>query len=116
MPASASSPITALVSSMDHPALFATAEHCERPCARSLTSAEDAFAAPASELVALADSSAVSPKAPIDCTMVFAASPSSMPPAVASVRVLVRAPPWMSADVRPPLASSSIASPHSEAE
>ena len=35
------------VSWMDHPASFAWAEHCERACMRSDTSAEDALAAPA---------------------------------------------------------------------
>ena len=112
-PASANAPSTAVVSCMFQPAKCACAPHCASPCVNGSTSVEDAAAAPASALAATDDLLADSPNAPIACTTTLAEVPSSMPEDAAKSMVAFSAPPLIWASVRPPLASSTMASPAS---
>ena len=66
MPASANMPRTAAVSWISHPTRFACAEHWDMACVRSATSADEAFADPASAFAMTLASPAASPNAPID--------------------------------------------------
>jgi hypothetical protein len=115
MPAASNDDRIPTVSCSVRPAVVAPGPTCERASPSDSTLAEEAFAPPARAAATAAMSLPLSWNVLSALEAMVDAVARSVPPAAARVSVPSRAPLWMVAADRPPLASSSIAPPASPA-